>query len=326
VLQAIYEVDFLGFSYGFRPGRNPHLALDALFVALSTQKVSWVLDADIRGFFDSVDHEFVEHRVGDRRVLRLIHKWLKAGVLEDGRYIETSEGTPQGAVISPLLANIYLHYVLDLWAHEWRQRQARGNVNIVRYADDFVLGFQYKDDAERFLAELRERLATFRLALHPDKTRLIEFGRFANNNRKRRGEPSAEAFDFLGFTHMCGVSRKAGRYYVRRETIRRRMIAKLEDVKSKLRLRWHDKIAEQGRWLRSVVQGYFNYYGIPGNHARLETFRRECARHWLHALRRRSDKCKLSWTRFVRYLNRWLPRPTTTHPYPDVRLYAIHLR
>jgi group II intron reverse transcriptase/maturase len=324
VLEQIYEEDFLGFSYGFRPGRGQHNALDALAVALRQRKVNCVLDADIRGFFDNIDHawltQFIEHRVADRRVLRLIRKWLRAGVSEDGEWSQTTKGTPQGAVISPLLANIFLHYVLDLWVHHWRSTHARGDVIIVRYADDFVMGFQYRDDAERCLRELRKRLEKFGLELHPDKTRLIEFGRFAARTRQQRGEGKPETFDFLGFTHCCGKTRR-GAFKVVRITIAKRMRATLQAIKRALRKRSQTKIADQGRWLRSVIQGWLNYHAIPGNSARLDQFCTQVARLWLRALRRRSHKGKRcwNWARLQLHLNRWFPKPRILHPYPEER-------
>lgn len=323
VLNTIYEKEFLGFSYGFRPGRSQHDALDALGVALH-EKVSWVLDADIRGFFDAIDHEwllkFVEHRVGDRRVLRLIQKWLNAGVMEDGEWTQSKVGSPQGATVSPLLANIYLHYALDLWVQRWRKRRAHGEVIIVRYADDFIVGFQHHMDAERFLAELRDRLAKFRLELHPDKTRLIEFGRFALRDRERRGQVgSPETFNFLGFTHICGRNLKAGRYQVQRRTMRTRMTAKLHEVKAELQRRRHLPISVQGRWLASVVRGHIAYYGVPTNCHALDAFRSSVARLWHRSLMRRSQRSCLNWKRMGRVIARWLPSATIVHPWPHQR-------
>lgn len=323
VLNAIYEVDFLGFSYGFRPGRSQHNALDALEVALH-RKVSWVLDADIRGFFDAIDHEwlvkFVEHRVGDQRVLRLIQKWLTAGVMENGKWTQSAVGSPQGATVSPLLANIYLHYVLDLWVQRWRKRHALGEVIIVRYADDFIVGFQHRMDADRFLAELRDRLAEFRLELHPEKTRLIAFGRFALRDRERHGQSgSPETFSFLGFTHICGRNLKAGRYQVQRKTMRKRMTAKLHEVKADLQRRRHLPIEDQGRWLRSVVRGHYAYYGVPTNYRALDSFRSTVARLWYRSLLRRSQKARLNWTRMNRVIAYWLPSATIVHPWPNQR-------
>jgi len=264
VLEQIYEEDFLGFSYGFRPGKSQHHALDAVYVAITQRKVSWVLDADIRGFFDTLDHgwlmKFVAHRVADPRILRLIRKFLRAGVSEDGQWSKTEVGTPQGAVLSPLLANIYLHYVLDLWVHGWRSHHAQGEVYIIRYCDDFVLGFQYRSDAERFQRELARRLAQFSLELHSEKTRLIEFGRFAAATRQKRGEGKPETFDFLGFTHCCAKRRSDGGFTVRRKTIAKRMRAKLKEVNQALRRKRHLPICLQGRWLASVIRGHINYY------------------------------------------------------------------
>ena len=323
VLNAIYETDFLGFSYGFRPGRSPHRALDALAVGIHQRKVSWVLDADIRGFFDTLDHgwlvKFVEHRVADRRIVRLIRKWLNAGVLEDGTRTRSEKGTVQGGSISPLLANIYLHYVFDLWVRQWRKTRAMGDVIVVRYADDFVLGFQYRREAECFLAELRERFTRFNLALHPDKTRLIEFGRFALVNRKRRGEGKPASFDFLGFTHSCAINR-AGWHTVRRQTMRKRLQAKLREVKETLRQRLHDPVPEQGRYLGAVVRGHTRYYGVPGNSRALGAFRWAVGRLWWHALNRRSQGRHVTWRRLRRLLRRWLPSPRICHPYPSQRL------
>jgi RNA-directed DNA polymerase len=330
VLNEIYEEDFQGFSYGFRPGRSAHDALDALTVGLTRKKVNWVLDADIRGFFDNVDHEWmlklVQHRIADRRVLRLVSKWLKAGVSEEGTWSETKVGTPQGAVISPLLANIYLHYVLDLWAHRWREKHANGDIILVRYADDFVMGFQHRGEAERFLADLRERLRKFGLELHPDKTRLIEFGRFAEENRKRRGEGKPETFNFLGFTHICGRTRTKGWFTVKRKTIAQRLRTKLREVREQLRHRWHESIAQTGAWLRSVVQGYFNYHAVPGNSGSLATFRTQVARAWHWALNRRSDRARMNWARFAPLIARWLPRARILHPYPSERFAVKHPR
>ena len=330
VLNQIYEEDFLGFSYGFRPGRSQHDALDALFVGLRRKKVNWVLDLDVRGFFDNVSHEwlvrFVEHRIADRRMIRLIQKWLKAGVSEEGEWTETKVGTPQGAVASPLLANVYLHYVFDQWVNQWRRKTARGDMMVVRYADDAVLGFEHRAEAEAFLEQLRERMRKFGLELHPEKTRLIEFGRFAEDNRKRRGEGKPETFDFLGFTHICGKTRKGGWFTVKRRTIKKRLRSKLQAVRQELRKRRHERIAETGKWLRSVVQGYFNYHAVPGNFAALQAFRREVARAWLEALRRRSQRHRLPWERFAQIVDRFLPLPRILHPEPGVRFDAMHPR
>ncbi len=330
VLDQIYEEDFLGFSYGFRPGRSQHNALDALAVGLRRKKVNWVLDLDVRGFFDNVSHEwlvkFIEHRVADRRIIRLIQKWLKAGVSEEGEWKEMKVGTPQGAVISPLLANIYLHYVFDLWVNQWRRKWAHGDMMVVRYADDAVLGFERREDAEAFLEQLGERMRKFGLELHAEKTRLIEFGRFAEEHRKRRGEGKPETFDFLGFTHICGKTRKGGWFTVQRRTVKKRLRSKLQAVRQELRRRWHARIAETGDWLRSVVQGYFNYHAVPGNFVALRTFRREVARAWLAALRRRSQRHRLPWERFGSIVDRYLPLPRILHPEPGVRFDARHSR
>jgi group II intron reverse transcriptase/maturase len=330
ILNEIYENDFLGFSYGFRPGRSQHQALDALTVGITRKKVNWVLDLDIRGFFDNMNHEwtvkFVEHRVGDPRILRLIQKWLKAGVSEEGEWMESKVGTPQGAVISPLLANIYLHYAFDLWVEAWRRKQGRGDVIVVRYADDVVLGFERKDEAERFLVEVRERLAKFGLELHPEKTRLIEFGRFAATNREKRGKGKPDTFDFLGFTHICGRAKKTGYFTVTRKTVKKRMRAKLQAIKAELRRRMHDPIAETGSWLEKVIRGYFLYHAVPENMDRLSLFREHVTRMWRHVLRRRSQTRRPSWTRLRRHFDRWLPRPRILHPYPQVRFDAMHPR
>jgi group II intron reverse transcriptase/maturase len=328
ILNQIYEVDFKGFSYGFRPGRSPHQALDALAVGLSRKKVNWVLDADIRGFFDNISHEwmvkFVEHRVADRRILRLIQKWLKAGVLENGQWSETKQGTPQGAVISPLLANVYLHYVFDLWIDVWRRKVAKGDVIAVRYADDLALGFQLKADAMRFLNEFKERLAKFTLELHPDKTRLIEFGRYAARDRKLRGEGKPSTFNFLGFTHYCGQRHKTGTFAVWRITAKTRMAAKLKAIKGELHRRMHDRPAKTGAWLRSVVVGYYRYHAVPGNLGQLSTFRQRVNRLWYQALARRSQRARKRWESLVPIFERWIPRPHVLHPYPEARFYATH--
>jgi len=326
VLSAIYETDFLGFSYGFRRKRSQHQALDALTTGIMTKKVNWVLDADVRAFFDTLVHgwlvKFIEHRVADRRVVRLIQKWLNAGVLEDGKRIRSEVGTVQGGSISPLLANVYLHYVFDLWVHRWRKKQARGDVVVVRWADDFVVGFQHRDEAERFLAELRERFAKFGLELHPDKTRLIEFGRFAESNRRGRGGGKPETFDFLGFTHSCAKTR-AKKFTVLRQTMRKRLRTKLSEVKAELRRRMHDPVPDQGAYLRSVVRGHCRYYGVPMNGPALNAFRYAVGWIWCRTLRRRSQRHRLPWTRMRRLINRWLPTPRICHPYPLVRFGVV---
>ena len=321
VLNCIYEADFLGFSYGFRPGRSPHQALDALSVGIRRKKVNWVLDADIRGFFDAIDHErlvkLVEHRIADRRVVRLIQKWLNAGVLEDGEWMRSDVGTPQGGGISPLLANIYLHYAFDLWIHEWR-RQATGDVVVVRYADDFIVGFQHEWEARRLWDELRERLAEFGLELHPEKTRLIEFGAFAASNRKRNGRGKPDTFDFLGFTHVCGKTR-GGRFIVRRLTMRKRLRAKLREINTTLRRRLHDPIPEIGGWLASIIRGHVQYYGVPLNTQRLHAFRHRVVCLWKRWLSRRSQKAHVTWERMARIARNWLPPVRVVHPYPEQR-------
>lgn len=327
VMNAIYETDFLGFSYGFRPGRSQHDALDALYVGLLTRKVNGVLDVDIRAFFDTIDHgwliTFLEHRIADRRIVRLIQKWLNAGVLEQGQRTRGEEGTPQGGSASPRLATVYLHYVFDLWVQAWRQKRAQGDVLVVRYADDIVLGFQVKSDAERCRAELAERFAKFHLALHPEKTRLLEFGPYAVESRRRRGLGKPETFNFLGFTHICGKKRSNGRFTVLRQTIRKRMQAKLQEVKAELRRRRHHPIREQGAWLRSVVAGHLRYDGVPMNGPALRTFRHQVGWYWLRTLRRRGQRHPLTWARMQRHLTRWLPPARVCHPYPLRRLGVL---
>src|SRR5499425_646085 len=322
ILNQIYEVDFRGFSYGFRPGRGPHQALDALTVGIQWKRVNWVLDADIRGFFDNMSHEwimkFIEHRVADHRILRLIQKWLKAGVSEDGQWSETKLGTPQGAVVSPLLANVYLHYTFDLWVEAWRKKAAKGDVIVVRYADDLVVGFQYRTDAERFLREFRERLAKFGLELHADKTRLIEFGRFAVRDRKQRGEGKPETFTLLGFTHLCGQLTN-GAFIVWRITAKKRMVAKLKALKEELQRRKHHRTTEVGVWLRKVVLGFYQYHAVPGNTGQLRVFRRRICRLWRSVLVRRSQRAQVGWDRLNPLMDRWIPQPHVLHPYPDKR-------
>jgi RNA-directed DNA polymerase len=329
VLNAIYEEDFLGFSYGFRPERGAHDALDALVVGIESKKVNWRVDADIRSFFDEISQEwlvrFLEHRIGDRRIIRLIQKWLKVGILEDGVVSVSDRGTGQGSVISPLLANIYLHYALDLWVVRWRQREATGDMIIVRYADDFIVGFQHEADARRFLEEMRTRLQEFALTLHPEKTRLIEFGRFAARDRKQRGLGKPETFNFLGFTFICGKSRR-GYFLLKRKTRRDRLRAKLKIVKEAMRRRMHQPIPQQGKWLRQVVLGYFNYHAVPTNFRALQAFRDEITRSWQRALSRRSQKAGLTWAKMNRLVDDWLPKPRILHPWPDQRFAVTHLR
>ena len=329
VLNAIYEEDFLDFSYGFRPGRGAHDALDALVVGIERRRVTFIVDADIRSFFDTVSQEwlirFVEHRIGDKRVIRLISKWLRAGVLEDGVVRASEEGTAQGAVISPLLANIYLHYALDLWAKRWRRREAAGDMIIVRYADDFIVGFEHEDDARRFLDEMRARLAEFALSLHPEKTRLIEFGRFAANNRKRRGLGKPETFNFLGFTFICGKSRR-GKFLVKRQTRSDRLRAKVKEVKKVLRRCMHQSIPEQGKWLRQVVRGYFNYHAVPTNRRALVAFRDGIIEGWRQTLRRRSQRGARTREWIRQLADDWLPRPLILHRWPNQRFAVTHPR
>ncbi len=325
VLNSVYEPDFLGFSYGFRPGRGPHQALDALVVGIKRKKVNWVLDADIRDFFTSLDHgwlgRFLEHRIADKRVLRLVQKWLGAGVVENGTWAECDQGTPQGATVSPLLANVYLHYAFDLWANEWRKRRARGEMVIVRYADDFVVGFEHKEDAEQFQTDLGERLAMFGLELKAEKTRLIQFGRFAAQKRKRWGLGKPETFDFLGFTHICGKTQD-GWFQVKRITISKRMRSKLKELEEEIKRRRHLPIPEQGRWLGSVVHGHLGYYAVPGNLHLVEAFKQQVKWLWFKALRRRSQRTRLTSARFQRLVNKWLPPVRNRHPYPEARFHA----
>jgi RNA-directed DNA polymerase len=327
VLNAIYETDFLGFSYGFRPKRSQHQALDALYTGLLTRKVSWVLDLDIRSFFDKISHEwlvkFVEHRIADRRVVRLIRKWLNAGVLEDVRRIRVEEGTPQGGSASPLLANVYLHCVFDLWVQAWRRKQAHGDVIVGRFADDIVVGFQGRSDAKQFWAELTERMRRFGLELHPEKTRLLAFGPYAVQTRKQWGEGKPETFNFLGFTHICGKKRSNGRFTVLRQTIRKRLQAKLNEVKAELQRRMHQPISEVGQWLRSVVDGHNRYYGVPMNDPALHLFRIQIGRLWHRTLSRRSQNGRISWDRMHRIIARWLPPVRIYHSYPLCRMGVV---
>ena len=330
ILEQIYEESFRGFSYGYRPRRSAHDALDALVVAIKQRKVNWILDADIRGFFDNISHtwlmKFLEHRISDQRMLRLLKKWLSAGVSEDGQWSKTEMGTPQGAVISPLLANVFLHYVLDLWIGQWRRQVAKGTVVIVRYADDFVIGFSSEYEAKRCLGALKERVAKFGLELHPDKTRLLEFGRYAEYNRKDRGDTPPETFDFAGFTHICGRTRES-KFTVHRRTSHKKFQSKLTDLATELLKRRHHDIAETGKWLSSVYRGWLQYYAVPGNYACLGRFQKTLQRKWLHVLRRRSQRgARLNWGKFSKICNRWLPNPRILHPYPEVRFARQHQR
>ena len=329
VLNAIYEEDFLGFSYGFRPGRGTHDALDALIVGISSTKVNWIFDADIRSFFDSVSWEwlvgFLEHRIRDSRIIRLIQKWLKAGVLEEGVVTVSDKGTSQGSVISPLLANVYLHYTFDLWAERWRRREATGDMIIVRYADDLVVGFEHESDARRFWDAMRERLQEFSLSLNPEKTRLIEFGRHAADRRARRGLGKPETFKFLGFIHICGQSRR-GKFLLKRRTRRDRMRAKLAEIKEELRRRMHQPIPEQGRWLAQVMRGFFAYHAVPTNFPALRAFHHHVTDLWLRTLRRRSQKDRTTWLQIAKIASDYLPQPTTLHPWPQMRFAVTHPR
>jgi len=326
VLNAVYEVDFKGFSYGFRPGRSQHNALDAVTVGIERRKVSWVLDADIRGFFDTMDHgrlvQFVEHRIADGRVVRHIKKWLHAGVLEDGAWRQEEEGVPQGGSISPLLANIYLHYALDQWVHQWRGRHAHGDVIVVRYADDFVIGFQHRDDAQRMHADLKERLNKFNLELSEEKTRLIEFGRFAGERCSERGMGKPETFNFLGFVHICGTTRN-GKFCVVRKTMAKKVAAKLKSLSTELRRRINHRIADVGRWLQAMLRGHYQYYGVPRNYRSMHAFRERVIERWRQVLRRRSDKKgRITWERMNKLATQWLPTPRIVHPYPNERLHV----
>lgn len=323
VLNAVYEDEFKNFSYGFRPGRRQHDALDAVAVGIGQRKINWTLDADIQGFFDALDHEtlikFIEHRIEDKRVIRHIRKWLKAGVLEEGELKTSYKGTPQGGSISPLLANIYLHYVLDLWVDSWRKRIAKGEVIIVRYADDFIVGFQYYKDAVRFEQELKSRLLKFKLKLHPQKTRLIEFGRFASKDRESRGQGRPETFDFLGFTHICGTT-KAGRFKLKRKTMSQKMRRKIAELKQEMRRRLNNRIPEVGQWLRKVLLGHYRYYGVPGNLNSLYGFREQVLHWWYKTLKRRGQHRRIRWEKMKGIAKDWLPYPDVYHPYPNERL------
>ena len=329
VLNAIYEEDFLGFSYGFRSERSQHDALDALVVGITCTKVNYILDADIRSFFDEVSQEwlvrFLQHRIGDPRIIRLIQKWLKAGVLEEEVVTVSDKGTGQGSVASPLLANVYLHYVFDLWAARWRRREATGDMIILRYADDIAVGFENEADARCFWDAMRARLAEFALTLHPEKTRLIEFGRFAAVTRAQHGLGKPESFNFLGFTFICGKSRQ-GRFQIKRKTRRGRMRAKLREVKEELRRRMHQPIPEQGRWLRQVVAGFFAYHAVPTNSAALSAFRYHVTYLWRRSLQRRSQKDGYTWQRVTRLADDWLPKPRILHPWPQQRFAVRYSR
>jgi RNA-directed DNA polymerase len=328
VLQCIYEEDFLGISYGFRPGRAPHQALDALYVAITEKRVNWILDADIEGFFDNIDRDwlvkFIEHRVGDNRIVRLVQKWLNAGIIEGTDWSDNGKGTPQGAVLSPLLANVFLHYVFDLWINQWRKRHAKGDCVVVRYADDFVIGFEHEADARACLEALGKRLQKFGLKLHPKKTRLIEFGRAIAAKREREGRGKCETFDFLGFTHVCGKTRRAKRFALKRITMAKRLCRTLAAIKEQLERRRHDAPGQTGRWLASVVRGWQGYYGVPDNFDRLEQFDKAIAKLWRRQLQRRSQrgKSRWPWSRMGRLVRKYLPRPRLTHPRPNIRYHA----
>jgi RNA-directed DNA polymerase len=330
LLTPIYEAEFLGFSYGFRPGRSQHDALDALAYGIGKRRINWVLDADIRSFFDTLSRpwlvRFVEHRIGDRRIIRLIRKWLDAGVLEEGRQIETGEGVPQGAVISPILANVYLHYVYDLWVRQWRRRHPTGDMIVVRFADDTIVGFEHRQDAERFLHDLAQRLARFGLGLHPDKTRLIEFGKGAIAARRARGLGKPATFDFLGFTHYCTTRRSGGGFVLGRTPIRERMRAKLREIKEHLRATRHAGIEAQGRWLAQVLRGWLAYYAVPMSAPAITAFRHHMVERWFRAIRRRGQKHRLTWWRMKAIAVRYLPYPRILHPWPDARFLVNHPR
>jgi RNA-directed DNA polymerase len=330
ILTPVYEAEFLGFSYGFRPGRSQHDALDALAFGVKGRYIWWVLDADIRRFFDTISHawliKFLEHRIGDRRVIRLIQKWLSAGVLEDGARLDTLEGTPQGAVISPFLANVYLHYVYDLWVNAWRERHATGHMIVVRYADDTVVGFQHRQEALRFLNDLKERLAKFALSLHPEKTRLLEFGRFAVERRAKRGQRKPETFDFLGFTHICGQKRGEGGFQLRRKSQRGRRWSFIRRIGQELDDRRHEPIDVQGRWLRSVLRGHYAYFAVPTNLAAVRNVRHHIKVRWYLSLARRSQRSRLKWRRMNVIASQYLPVPTILHPWPEQRFLVKHPR
>jgi RNA-directed DNA polymerase len=326
VLEAIYEEDFVGFSYGFRPGRGQHDALDALHAGIHRRQVNWVLDADIQGFFDAMSHSwivrFLEHRIADKRIVRLIVKWLKVGTVEDGRVTRSDRGAPQGAVISPILANVYLHYVFDLWVHRWRQTTASGDVVVIRYADDTVVGFQHEHEARAFLDDLKDRMRAFDLTLHPDKTRLIRFGRHAAKHREDCGEGKHEAFDFLGFTHFCTRSRKWGTFVIGRKTIKKRLLKRLQEVKTELRKRMHDPVVKTGTWVKQMLQGHLAYFAVPGNDPSLWWYFNEVRWRWLKSLKRRSQKAFLNWDDFTKLTDRFFPSIRILHPQPLHRFDA----
>jgi len=326
VLNTIYEVDFKEFSYGFRPKHSQHQALDSLYIGLTTKKVNYVFDADIRDFFNKINREWlvkmIEHRIADKRVVHLIQKWLNAGILEEGKIIYNEQGTPQGGSGSPLFANVFLHYVYDLWIQQWGKLKARGEMIVVRFADDTVVGFQYESDAKQFQKELKDRLLKFGLELHPDKTRLIEFGRFAEENRNKRGEGKPETFTFLGFTHICGKTKK-GRFAIFRRTIKKRMHAKVKEIKDELKRRMHDSIRDVGLWLKAVVTGHYRYYGVPGNKQALDDFRYLISQRWMQSLKRRGQKGRIKWDKMTKLIDRWLPLPQICHKYPNERIGVI---
>jgi RNA-directed DNA polymerase len=326
VMNAIYETDFLGFSYGYRPGKGQHNCLDALYVGQLTRRINFVLDCDIRSFFDKLSHDwlikFLQHRIADERIIRLVKKWLNAGVLTDGLLSYTKEGTPQGGSASPFLANVYLHYAFDLWAQQWRKANASDDMIMVRWADDIVVGFQNRSDASRFLNDLTERFAKFSLELHPDKTKIIEFGRYAMGNAEKRGE-KAESFDFLGFTHRCGKKKGNGMFTVIRETRTKKMRSKLKQIKFELRKRMHEPVPDVGKWLTRVVEGHNRYYGVPTNLGALRSFRGQVIRHWHWTLNRRSQKPSITWKRMEIYIARWIPEAKIHHPYPLHRFGVI---
>lgn len=328
VLEAIYEQDFLGFSYGFRPNRSQHQALDAVYMAISVKKVGWIIDADLKAFFDTLNHDwmmrFLEHRIADRRVLRLIKGWLTAKVQDGKQSQKSSLGTPQGGVISPLLANIYLHYVLDLWLQQWRKRRSRGDVYIVRYADDFIIGCQYRDDADGLLHAIKQRFAKFALSLNEQKTKLIEFGRFAGQNRAQRGQSKPDTFDFLGFTHACGEALSSGKFMLKRYTIKKKARAFLARVKAFIRNGICYSPYAVGNKLKQILTGYFNYFAIPGNQACIGMIRTEVCKYWLRTLRRRSQKGRtFNWQRLKGLVMLFIPHTRVRHPYPNQRLKVI---